>query len=59
MPGIIETKEEVEFDNATSDTDDALTFIEEDSEEEELKRIVGLDGKNKIVLNRSFYLFII
>ena len=45
MPGIIETKEEVEFDNATSDTDDALTFIEEDSEEEELKRIVDSDGK--------------
>ena len=54
MSGIIEAKEEVEVDNATSDTDDSGTFIEEEvySDENETESAISSNQESGISSNQ-------
>ena len=54
MSGIIEAKEEVEVDNATSDTDDSGTYIEEevDSDENETESGISSNQESGICSNQ-------
>ena len=54
MSGIIEAKEEVEIDNATSDTDDSGTYIEEevDSDENETESGISSNQESGICSNQ-------
>ena len=49
MSGIIEAKEEVEVDNATSDTDDSDTYIEEEVDSDKVRQKVVYPVIKKVV----------